>query len=1128
MSPSDSHALTYDRFNPWKSIVHFTSVLEHLWPDQQRHFLELMTAHFEELAYADKSTEGLTQAFTQYHAEAISSAGRNAALSEATFQLLANVAKVAHLAIDCNQEWQQIYPVSVQYDRNNKKNYYWGWIIKEYVDNSKKIQRYFTKGQIVIPLEVQLKPTILLGLQRLTVMRLQEAGGTMEMLLSPDLIYALILFAREWDIPLLMQDVSRLLTRIDLKAASWKEALVRYRGLDEVIKAQPLVEEELVFPHHDTTCKASPFFDDENPYRSINNFAARCCTLSPAGQQLFFAKVRHHFSGASKELQQPISEEDERQFVEVGLPLLLSSMQLSKEGMGQLLFSIQTVARRTFKLHDSWAVYHVCNEIAGSSVTQRGWLPGPNRDSVKASSSKGKEKGERAETPWTAPLIERTIKGTRRLPFSLLAGCHPTKKTPPHELILALLHIEAVSPGTPREPIEQGIQQALKETERSAEMSAALLRHINIPTIRTCIETVGPSLLRPRFGGSISDEQYLDFMEMRMKDCSHPECLKDAFPPSKKTDHLLDRFKTSKASREQKMLIDSYFYQRLLEKMPSTLQEWLKELWNPYSDCSSYKDDQIRQKLQGYIDDIQPLLKTLKKPDIAELTNRAGCGEKRNDLVKKLEQLYPHLIIAVARESFAETFQELGELATTLFDLIEQTSEHGLFYFDSNPSFAQSHPLEEKAFLKGSDFLRSDQYIRWHKIYMHHLPLEQPAETFDREYILPYKIKQKTIAAFLTSLSKEVDSSQEMTFLKACLEDFYNNPKNLPIKEMNSVHMRDLQHLASFLDGDHFKELSNDEPSLKDFHNYITNFLKSQKKLEINIKKLETFQEKFDVPDFIAQCWEPIHLEKGVPSRATLYQIRNTSENRELGNYIFDNDNSVKCALFLQQSNVTQWMKDNTEPYLIHSLKEAIATTSFRLSTLLNIHSILVKFKDKVQDEKCHQFLKKSLIEIGLIIKFKFDEAGYKILLNSVSDIGKDLNLKQIQQLHNAVRADLFSKDLVQNELRHAPQILNIHFILITLKDEFQDQDSQEFIKKTLIAVGCAMDAGFNKTDSTYQDLVNYVRQIGADLTMEQIERLQNVMNADSFTSSLPEGHLQHTPEIFNEALQSQGSCSIM
>lgn len=377
---------TYRIFNPnapYDSLINFTNRHELLLDHQKKEFLEEVEDFFSKCAYRDellRTVESLSERMVKYDMPTLERVATQLNWPEGKpriTQLFANIAKVHRITLSQNTPFYQLWLA------NNE----WGWISASYVNSSAKLSACFKEGGQ----QLNAKPSIPLALQRLQAYTSNKDAKTIVLDLSFEALLDLLVFADEWEVPSLLDDLNELFFLIGMQKPEGYERAVKgfdKQKLDKAmqnmhhrpLKRDRLEGQKVIFPLYEDGQETSCWFKKETPYESIIRFSARCCALSKTEQLRFCSAVRGFFTRTAYCNQRvTLPKAEEGKFTQIALPFLLGTMQHTESERLRLIACIQLVANRQFLLGEPDRVCIISNnygsKATGGKTEQIGWVP---------------------------------------------------------------------------------------------------------------------------------------------------------------------------------------------------------------------------------------------------------------------------------------------------------------------------------------------------------------------------------------------------------------------------------------------------------------------------------------------------------------------------------------------------------------------------------------------------------------------------------------------------------------------------------------------------------------------------------------------------------------------------------
>ena len=357
----------FDTQCPYKSIAKFTNKYTLLLDEDKEKFINDLEIFFSERAYNDRThpmPADFRKRFVEFDVPTLHAVTKQLAISEGTFRgdrLIANIAKVADIALGSSEDPRSIYQVKVFDKDDSEKLKYWGWIPSQYVTSSEGLTKHIQNGHIVME-EEAIKPSVLLALHRILNSQRNEAKKEIRIDLSFDALLDLVVSANEWKGKDILNNLEHdFQGKFDdedrkeefIRAMKRQDETKLSASFDELEKKIQKAREDkrqevtLTLPHYKNGGE-SRWFNEEAPYGSIVQFTARSCALSKEEQLRFYSAVRRFFTIAYDDKVVEIPKTLERQFAQVALPFLLGTMQHEQPERERLFACIQLVANRNF------------------------------------------------------------------------------------------------------------------------------------------------------------------------------------------------------------------------------------------------------------------------------------------------------------------------------------------------------------------------------------------------------------------------------------------------------------------------------------------------------------------------------------------------------------------------------------------------------------------------------------------------------------------------------------------------------------------------------------------------------------------------------------------------------------
>lgn len=245
--------------------------------------------------------------------------------------LLANMQKVSGSFFEVSSPIYQIWSSK----NESGTPLFWGWIQKEYVDSSP------LKAKNGIVRFKDLSPNVIWALHRFQDARLFRDK---KIFIPVNYLVELLNFSVQNKIELLTKEL-RCVIHSNFSSDFRDEHFKKFKVPSHFYPAGITCKEEPRGTH-----RPSPYFDANNPYRSIKVFVERCCTLRREDQLDFLASIRNFFlRSAFLNQTVEISADYIDRFAAVDLPFLLETSPSSGgDDKTRLLMAIQEVSRKQF------------------------------------------------------------------------------------------------------------------------------------------------------------------------------------------------------------------------------------------------------------------------------------------------------------------------------------------------------------------------------------------------------------------------------------------------------------------------------------------------------------------------------------------------------------------------------------------------------------------------------------------------------------------------------------------------------------------------------------------------------------------------------------------------------------
>lgn len=710
--------------NLFGSIEHFTRLHTLLLEEQKKEFLENLDSHVTAKAYQDENYAPEAKDYIlNQDIENIFDEAEQIGLSNKFFyiyRLLANTEKISATGLPIIQSF--LFHQLIVFKEDGKN--YWGWIQAKYLRDTKLID-FLKEGKVILESSA-FKPSILFALQWVQSALMDKKEASIEMTISFQPLFDLILFANEWHMTELLKDIRVILLAIDIEKRDPKilkefettkkfnpTGLIENLMIDSKLEGnRTALKKEIVFNWPADGSEKSHFFNEKDFFGSMIRFTERGCTLSFKEQKAFYSHLRYFSTIAYDQKTLKLTSEQEKEFTEKTLPFFLDTPPHPHSERQRLLACIKLIAGREFgTLAEEKNIQIVENSYSKDhNRGQIGWIPSP-------------EKNEEC-------LNIYKIETDTLLPFAYLNDHTDIQSTiSPKEASQLLAFILGQSNPLWLKRIHELILNLLKHPDYSTEMSNLLVSFLKNKNFLIIFEKIPSNYFKPQT--HLLEKQDLlilfSFYAEKEKEVSLYHLIQKYLEPSKHLDFILENFETN-ASKEQSKTISKYYLKRLLNKVPQTprkhrenvLKDFLEKLLaliesEEIDNKPSKKFEEESKKYSLEKEDLYLLYNFLKSEETTFDLKKAGLSHAQNLIEALITNVCAELLVNNMIDRFVEKFfpdEMKNRSFKELFEKVLKLATNSSYPY-KNKKLKQDYQLSDALCLKIHSVLESNETEKW-------------------------------------------------------------------------------------------------------------------------------------------------------------------------------------------------------------------------------------------------------------------------------------------------------------------------------------------------------------------------------------------------------------------------------
>lgn len=735
----------------------------------------------------------------------------------------------------------------------------------------------------------------------------------------------------------------------------------------------------IIFSHHKNLNENSKWFDSKDPYGSIVRFSKRFYVLSKGEQFQFFSHVRRFFALSAYHSQIiEIPKKIENEFAKDALPFLLGTIGHKEAERQRLLASIQEVSQKTFlQLQQRDQLVGVRNKYGPASMSdpiQGGWVLADKRP------NKGNE--------LVAPLSLLKIEGG--IPFRIfdLAEDVNLKNISNEELINTFIIALKQSLFSWHQKLLIEIKKRLKDKDSNTEISQLLSQQLCHKEVCAALTDLSVDDLCPDTK-SLSEHElfhfFMFYMEKSGKGFNLSKFIGKYLQPTTHLFSVLDRFE-KEASLEQKEVIKQYCQDRLFDLIPGTQRSFLysnpqskfaREIFEDFQRFSySYATEEERREcikfkadlLELQYEDFQMFYNFFNREDIIRLCAKTELEQTRKHFLTGLIAVHPKVSIGTVMERFvSECCSPLKEKNGSLVTVIEKLMD--IVASDASKSKAceklrkEYSNLSDEEIIQGWQLLREERTKKWFETNAPHISYSLLKSSFNEYFkgeilsrVLPIK---KAISQVIEE--KKEDYSKELALL-------YQLINQMPINSFDSYDQRIWEErffellsteqigskegevIAALLEKNKVKK-SFEENSYGEAYSWLLSRMKrvalANSLTEKFLKQLKEVLEKTNLnwnetkQLFCKSIFKRVYIRGAYINSSAVNKLEEkiaTSRYRA----IFDRQDYVQMALFLQQTEIKEFLKAEAAEFMAEEFYKTLNENSYtKIPVLIDVYHFI-------------------------------------------------------------------------------------------------------------------------------------------------------------------------------------------